>query len=441
MAGISLRERVLIGELSQLGMKDPQIAKQLGIKQRTVRKWRQKWAKQGRTGLASQMGRPPQGALSSFPADIAAQLKRWRQAHPGWGPKTLWVELAKHPAWNAEPLPSRASIARWLRQAGKTRPYEKQAQLPQVLSVASVCHEEWEMDARGHQLIEGVGMVSLIQVNDLLSRVKVISYPGLVGQTRIERYPATQDYQLVLRRAFVEWGLPDRLAVDRAHVNLDVHSPTPFPTPLHLWLLALGVQLTFGRPRQPRDQAVTERSHQTWWAQVVVGQHLDSVDSLWQALELRRSFLNEDLPCESLGDRAPLTAFPQARQPRRRYRPEWEEAMLDLERVYHFLGECRWFRRSSLVGTVSLGGHNYSLGKAWYNTEVEVTFDPDEHTFVFQAPPRPEKRLPIRWLTKAFLMGELTPLACFSQFQLMLPFSLEAWRTLHLTRLFETSVP
>jgi hypothetical protein len=423
-----------------MGMKDGQIAERLGLKPRTVRKWRQRWAKQGRAGVTSQMGRPKRGALSSFPAAIGEQLKRWREAHPGWGPKTLWVELVGHPAWRGEPLPSQASIGRWLQQTGKTRSYQKQPQLPQVLSPASACHEEWEMDARGHERIDGVGLVSLIQVNDLFSRVKLISYPCLVGQTHLERYPATQDYQLVLRRAFVEWGLPDRLAVDRAHVFLDVQGPTPFPTPLHLWLLALGVQLSFGRPNQPRDQAVTERSHQTWWAQVVLGQHFAGLDSLWQALERRRTFLNEDLPCESLGGSPPLIAFPQARQPRRRYRPEWEEDLLDLERIYHFLGQCRWFRRSSKVGTVSMGGHNYSLGKNWYNAEVEVRFDPQTHTFAFQAPPRPEKRLPIRWLSKAFLMGELTPLACWDQFQLMLPFSPEAWRTFHLTRLFETSV-
>ena len=320
------------------------------------------------------------------------------------------------------------------------RSYQKHANLPQVLSPVSECHEEWEMDARGHEAVAGVGLVSLIQVNDLFSRAKLISYPCLVGRTRIERYPATQDYQLVLRRAFVDWGLPDRLAVDRAHVFLDVQHPTPFPTLFHLWMLALGVQLCFGRAGQPRDQAVTERSHQTWWAQVVLGQSFTSVDHLWQALDQRRSFLNEDLPCETLGDVPPLRAFPQARQPRRHYRPEWEASILNLERVYLYLANCRWFRRSSRVGTVSLGGHNYSLGKGWYNTEVEVTFDPTARAFVFQAPHHTEKRLPIRWLSKASLMGELTPLACFSQFQLMLPFSLEAWRTIHLTRLFETSV-
>ena len=87
MAGISLRERTLIGELWQMGMKDSQIAERLGLKQTTVRKWRQRWVKEGREGMVSQMGRPKCGALSSFPAEMLVQLKNWREAHSGWGPK------------------------------------------------------------------------------------------------------------------------------------------------------------------------------------------------------------------------------------------------------------------------------------------------------------------------------------------------------------------
>jgi hypothetical protein len=351
-----------------------------------------------------------------------------------------WSELSKPPDFAGQVLPSLATIARRLKQQGKTRPYKKQPEQPQVLSPTTYCHEEWEMDGRGQEQIPNVGIVSLIQINDVHSRAKLISYPCWMGQKRIERYPATQDYQLICRYAFVRWGLPDRMAVDRARVFFDSNPETPFPTEFHSWLLALGVQLTFGRPRQPRDQAITERSHQTWWAQVVEGQTFDHLEDLWGKLEVRRDFLNRDLPCATLEDQPPLVAFPEALQPRRCYRPEWEEEMLDLQRIYDYLGQHRWFRRSSKVGTVSLGGHNYSLGKEWYNLEVAVSFDPMEHTFIFQAPSKPERRLPIRWLTKASLMGELTPIACFSQFQLLLPFSQAEFRTLFLTRLFETLV-
>ncbi len=437
MARTELRERILMGELHQQGKTDREIAQRLGWKKETVRKWRRKWQKAGKDGLAVVQGRPKCGAMSAFPATIRDQLMRWREAHPRWGPKTLWCELARHPAFEGQPLPSQATIARWLKAMGKVKRYEKRGELPKDLSPTQACHEEWEMDARGQERIEGLGLISLIQVNDVYSRAKLISYPFLAGQTHLECYPKMADYQLVLRRAFTEWGLPDRLAVDHAHVFYDAQGKSPFPTQFHLWLLALGIRLTFGRTGQPRDQGMTERSHQTWWEQVVFGQHFDHLESLWQALETRRPFLNETLPCATLGDLAPLVAFPEARIPRRPYRPEWEMDLLDLQRVYAYLSACHWYRKVSKVGTVSLGQHNYTLGKEWYLAEVEVNFDLETLCFLFHAPPRPDKRLPIRWLTKVSLMGDLVPLACFSELQLLLPFAFEDWRSQLIARLFD----
>lgn len=431
MAATNLRERVLINELAKEGLTDQQIAAHLQLNPHTVRKWRRRLQRLGKAGLMSRMGRPKMGAMSTFPDKMRAQLKSWRQGHPGWGPKTLRAELARSKAFQGQRLVSLSTIARWLKQAGLAQVYEKHTELPHLeLSPTEACHEEWEMDARGHERLAELGIISLINVNDLFSRVKLISYPCWLGQKRLTRYPDTEDYQLVLRLAFSQWGLPDRLAMDRAHVFYDAQGKSPYPTRFHLWLLALGIEVSFGRPGQPRDQAVTERSHQTWWQQVVQGQTFTDLDQLFHALQDRRTFLNEHLPCESLGNLPPLVAHPQARTPRRPYRPEWEADQLDLSRVYAYLGQCRWFRRLSPVGTASLGGHTYTLGRQWYSCDAQVTFDPEDRCFVFHAPPRQHKRMPIRWLTIQDLMGEVGSVARLPEFQLALPFSWNEWRFL-----------
>ena len=93
----TLEERVQIGYLAEIGLTDPQIAEQIGWSVHTVRKWRRRYQRVGRTGLASTMGRARHGALSTFPAEIRARLTVWREAHPGWGPKTLHAELRNAP--------------------------------------------------------------------------------------------------------------------------------------------------------------------------------------------------------------------------------------------------------------------------------------------------------------------------------------------------------
>jgi len=433
----TLQDRATIDQLAQVGYTDSQIAVEVGWKVRTVRKWRRRAQREGRKGMASKMGRPATGALSSYPSRFRETLRAWRIDHPGWGPKTLRTELEGDESFKGQRLPSLSDIANFLKEQDLTRPYERHSELPQPGSqAASVPHEEWEMDSRGQEYVPDVGVIALIDLSDEFSKVKVISYPCLVGQKRATRRPRTEDYQLVLRLAFTEWGLPDRIAVDHDSVFYDNTCKSPFPTRFHLWLLALGVDLAFGRPGQPTDQATVERSHQTWAWQALEGQTFADWDRVRAYLEQRRHFLNYRLPCRTLGDLPPLVAHPEALQPRRLYRPEWEIELLDLSRVYAYLSEGQWFRQVSQVGTVSLGRQTYGLGVTWSREAVEVTFDPADRQLVFRsADGKQEKRLSLQGVSTTDLMGEMGPLVNLDHFQLALPFTWDEWR---MTRLCET---
>jgi hypothetical protein len=372
--------------------------------------------------------------LSAFPPNLRATLHHWRQAHPGWGAKTLRAELEGDPRFQQQRLPSCRSIARFLQAEGLSHAREPHQALPTPLRPPlQAPHEEWEMDARGEERVPGVGLVMLIDLNDRLSHLRLLSYPCWVGDQRVSRAPTTADYQLALRLAFSEWGLPDRIAVDHDVVFYDSRSTSPFPTRLHLWLLALDVGLVFGSLGRATERGLTERSHQLWGAQVLEGQQFADWAALYQALLKRRQFLNECLPCERLGEVPPLLAYPNARTPRREYRPEWEAQTLDLARIYSYLTPCRWFRLVSSIGTVTLGRQVYGLGRAWAKQQVEISFDPSDQHLVFRgAQDAPSKRLPIQGITIDALLGELEPLVTLPAFQLALPMTWEAWRMLRL---------
>src|SRR5437016_10065413 len=100
----------------------------------------------------------------------------------------------------------------------------------------------------------GLGKVSLITIVDVVSRLKAESYPSLETTN-----PALPDYQLTLRRAFLTYGLPEMLTLDHGTVFYDNTPLSPFPTKLHLWLLALGIQVGFTCKRSPTDHAIIER--------------------------------------------------------------------------------------------------------------------------------------------------------------------------------------
>jgi len=195
--------------------------------------------------------------MGTFPHELQETILRLRKLHPGWGPATLLAALKTNTNRREQPLPSRTRIATLLKQAGLTRRYQPHHDLIQPPRVPLISpHQEWQMDAQGIMRVDGVGQVSLISVVDVVSRLKVESYPCMETTN-----PGLPDYQLTLRRAFLTYGLPETLTLDHGTVFYDNTTPSPFPTRLHLWLLALGIQVRFTRKRCPTDHAIIERTH------------------------------------------------------------------------------------------------------------------------------------------------------------------------------------
>ena len=425
----TLAERVEIGERWEAGQKDPKIAVAMGLPVSTVRKWRRRYKKEGRAGLTSRMGRPPSGALGQFALEIRDTIGEMRREHSGWGPLTIRTELEDDRRFAGLRLPSRPRIAAFLKQEGLTRKYERHSELPQAQAVdPKRAHEEWEMDAQGVVKVSGLGSVSVINISDLFSRVKVDSFPCLDTS-----HPSTQDYQLVLRRAFVNYGLPGRISLDHDSVFYDNASASPFPSTIHLWLIALGIDVRFIEKSPPAEHSVIERSHQTVTQQAIAGQTFPDGTAIQARLSDRLYFLNTRFPSRSLAGQAPLVAHPEAQHSGRPYRLEWEETMLDMQRVYEYLAQARWFRRTSSLGQFSLGARRYGLGKDFANRTLDITFDMQTRELIcLSEDGQQETRLLIQGLTESTLMGELSPLVSQPVYQLALPFSPSTWREMML---------
>ena len=94
------------------------------------------------------MGRPARGPGSTFPSEVTERLLHLRKLHPGWGPDTLLTALKLDPGTASRPLPSRAQLARLLKQAGLTRRSQPHHDLMQpAQSLLTDPHQEWQLDA------------------------------------------------------------------------------------------------------------------------------------------------------------------------------------------------------------------------------------------------------------------------------------------------------
>jgi hypothetical protein len=425
-------ERLACGNKAANGQTDAEMAQTMGWSKWTVRKWRRAYQKNGEAGLLSRMGRPRAGPLMTFPLEVRDELENMRRSHPGWGPVTLVEELAGDVRFVGLRLPSRAQVATFLKAKDLARPYQRRAGLPAASAPkATQVHEEWEMDAQGAQPVGSLGPVRVVNLLDVVSHLKVGSYPHL-GPRGLDG----RDYQLVLRVAFLEYGLPVRISLDHDSAFFDNTSASPYPSRLHLWLTALEVQVLFIQKAPPLEHAQIERNHQTMSAQAITGQTWTDPIALWHGLSQRREFLNTCYPSRTLHYQAPLEAYPQAAHSGRSYRPEWEEQMLDLQRVYILLAQGHWFRETSCHGEFWLGLQRYNAGRKCAKSTLEITFDPSQVEFVAQKLGASEvRRFAAKGLTKTDLMGELAPLARLPLYQLALPFSRQAWREMELTRM------
>lgn len=423
-----LQQRIEIWERASSGETDAQIAVALQISQETVRKWRRKAARAGRKGLASTMGRPKSGHLGSFSAELRDAIRDMRQAYPGWGPDTLLKELEDDPRFKGLKLPSRARIAAFLKDRQLTRRYQRHTELTQPTAEGpQVAHDEWEMDAQGVRVVSGIGKVSLINLGDPYSHVRVASLACL-HKSKAD----TADYQLAIRRGALRYGLPKVISLDHDSAFFDNTCPSPYPSRLHLWLIGLAVAVRFIPRSRPTAHGFIERTHQIVDQQALLGQHFDDPMRLQPTLDQRLEFLNTRLPSRSLDGQAPFFTHPEAAHSGRLYRPEWEDKLFDLQRVYHYLAEQRWFRQVTPAGQFTLGAHRYGIGKALGSQMIEITFDPDTQEFLcLSTDGQHTQRVKAKGLSLADLSGELS-MDHFANYQYALPWTSQACRQNHL---------
>jgi len=416
----TLAERVTIVEQADAGKSSYEIAQELGLPLATVRKWRQRYRRSGRAGLSSQMGRPATGALGQSPPELRDAVFQMREKHPGWGPQTLRLELAKDERFAKQGLPSRARIAAYLKEKDKVRKYEHHQDMPEPKpQPIQRPHQEWEMDAQGVTTVAGLGKVSFIDLLDVYSHMSIDSHACPKAS-----HPKSEEYQRVLRRAFIRYGLPEQISLDHDSAFYDNKSASPFPSVIHLWLIGLGVQVRFIHKRPPLEHSRIERHHQTIAGQAFDGQTFADVTALQRSLQARMLFLNQEYPTRALDERPPLQAFPHARHSGRIYSLGAEEQMLDMQRIYDYLQSGRWFRQVSSVGTFSLGSYGYNATTQFAEQTVEITFDGTHRKLICL----PEKctttlQFDIQGMTKSALMGNALPLPAYTAYQLALPFA------------------
>jgi hypothetical protein len=99
--------------------------------------------------------------------------------------------------------------------------------------------------------------------------------------------------------------------------------------------------------------------------------------------------------------------------PRRIYRPEWETALFDIQRVFDYLAIFTFERKVNRNGQVTLKGLHYTVGLSHAEKDIQVRLDPNSQEWLFlemdaQGTPQEIRR-------QSLLGIDLTPLTGLSK--------------------------
>lgn len=414
---LSVDARLEIHDRHVAGETLTDIARSMGIHYETARKWYRVARQEGRKGLVQRRRRPPRQLLHQVPDRVRERLVALRKNHPGWGVPYLRQQLLADPDFTEDEgnhVPSVAAIYRYL-HAVEENPFgrTKLAQdTPPVRLVDQVqhAHQLWQMDLKEKCAVKGLSQqVTVVTARDVYSSVTVAS-----EVVALRRHASTLDgatVQQACRKCFTRWGLPDVLRTDNGSCFVGTMPQAGFPSYLTLWLTGLGVRHETIDKGQVTQNGCVERYNRTYTNLVLRDGPYADVAELQQVSDSTVEFLNGVYPSRAgrCGSRPPLSAHPEAQTPRRVYREETEGEQLSLALVDAYLAQFVWRRTVGSRGQVALGGERYGLGIEYAGEVMEITFDPQDRSFVFtRVDGSAQVRLPATALEADDIIGHRT---------------------------------
>jgi hypothetical protein len=183
-----------------------------------------------------------------------------------------------------------------------------------------------------------------------------------------------------LRRCFKQRGRPLSLRVDNGN---PWGSWGDLPTLLALWLVGMGIGVTWNPPRRPQDNGVVERSQG-------VAYNWAEPDRCRNLAELQRRLDEEDrVQRESYPHRAFRSrseAYPDLAHSGQRYSAAWERAQWSWHKVLAYMETVMVRRRVDGWGKIGLYHSKPYVGLVNRNRDVVVQFDASAAEWVISDP-------------------------------------------------------
>ena len=321
-----------------------ELCRRFGISRSKGYKWLDRYASEGRAGLADRPRRPHRSPART-PAAVENEVLHIREeSNNAWGARKIARVLVDS---GAEAVPALSTITEILRRHGRLEQRKGEHPGSYQRFERAQPNELWQMDFKGDFEI-GRGRCHPLTVLDDHSRYAL----GVEACGTQRDQPTRARLVTVFRR----YGLPEAMLMDNGSPWGD-SGGGPF-TSFSVWLMRLGIRVIHGRPYHPQTQGKDERFHRTLKSEVLNGWSFADLTDCQRAFDRFRHRYNYKRPHQAL-DMA---------TPGGRYRPSRRSFPETLPPIEYESDDC--VRKADKHGDIGFKSHRIRLGKAFRGERV-----------------------------------------------------------------------
>lgn len=323
---MSLREE-FITLARQEGANRRELCRRFGISPQTGYKWLARFAQQGLSGLANVSRRPlhSPGATQQLLQQAVLALRR---EHPAWGAR----KIARRLQDLGQGTLATSTVNSILHRHGLITPEASAAAQPWQRFEHEHPNALWQIDFKGH-VDTAAGRCHPLTLLDDHSRFNM----AIRACSRQEG--ATVRTQLI--EVFRTYGLPVRINADNGAPWGSPREPGQISA-LTLWLIRLGIRVSFSRPYHPQTNGKDERFHRSLKAEVLNGRSFSDLDQAQAAFDCWREVYNHQRPHQALDMATPASRYCMSERSYPQQLPAIEYGPQDTVVMVKALGEMRF---------------------------------------------------------------------------------------------------
>jgi transposase InsO family protein len=268
-----------------------ELCRRFGISRKTGYKWLL------RKDDPSDRSRRPLVSPGRTSDAVEAQVVSLREQHCAWGGRKISRRLTD---LGVEGVPRPSTVTHILRRhglmvargAGQGDPYQRfEHPAPNAL---------WQMDFKGDFPLHAGRSYPLTALDDHSRFNLVLQSLGGQGVDLVRPQ---------LQAAFERYGLPERINTDNGSPWGTPGVPGQSLSKLAIWLVRLGIRISFSTPGHPQTNGKQERFHRSLKAEVLNGRSFHDHAHAQTAFDRWREIYNHERPHDAIGLAVPASRY------------------------------------------------------------------------------------------------------------------------------------